>query len=72
MDIEEMKTQFCEKIQHLRVEAKWSVEELSLKSGVPLEMLEQLEQNILPKDLMLDDTAALAKVFHCEIHELFR
>ena len=47
------------------------LQELAEESGVSLDMLEQLEQNILPEEMMVDDACRLAKALHCKIHELF-
>jgi len=62
---------FCNKIKKLREQQDISWEELSKRSGVPQRMLEQLEQNILPEEMMVDDACELAKVFGCEVYELF-
>ena len=34
--------------------------------------LEQLEQNILPEEMMVDDACALARVLQCELYELLK
>jgi len=62
---------FCNRVRELRKQQDISWEELSKRSGVPQRMLEQLEQNILPKEMMVDDACELAKVFGCEVYELF-
>ena len=61
-----MRRKITEKQQHL------TLEELAAQSGVPLNMLEQLEQNILPKEMVVDDAYKLSLVFHCKIWELFQ
>ena len=37
-----------------------------------LEILAQLEQNILPEEMMVDDAYNLSLAFHCKIWELFQ
>jgi len=49
-----------------------SLDELAERSGIPLNMLEQLEQNILPEEMMVDDACALARVLQCELYELLK
>lgn len=48
-----------------------SLKELSEKSGLPLSMLEALDQDMIPEEMMVDDVFALADVFQCKAHELF-
>ena len=48
-----------------------SFTELSRCSGLPVEMLQQLDQGIMPEEMMADDAIRLAKVFGCKIDELF-
>ena len=71
VSIEENKNIFCNRIRELRKQQNITLEELAEHSGVSLEMLEQLEQNILPEEMMVDDAFKLAKVFHCQVYELF-
>lgn len=71
MAVDEMINQFCSRIRKLKEIKEISLETLSQDSGVPLEMLEQLEQNILPEEMTVDDAYALSKVFQCKIGELF-
>ncbi len=71
MSIEEYKIMFINNVKELREQRNITLEELAKHSGFPLEMLEQLEQNILPEDMMVDDAVALAEVFRCKVHELF-
>mgnify|MGYP001135846161 CR=1 FL=1 len=63
---------FCRNICRRREEASLSAGELSRRSGVPLEMLESLERNILPPEMDVGHALALAKVFGCQIYELFQ
>lgn len=72
MSIEENKKKFCSNVKRLREQRGQSLEELAEQSGVTLEMLEQLEQNILPEDMMTSDAYKLAVTFHCKISELFQ
>ncbi len=37
-----------------------------------LEMLEQLENNILPEEMMVNDAIPLARAFGCKVYELFK
>ena len=53
-------------------EAEITVKELSKRSGVPMEMLEALEQGAIPEEMMVDDAFNLAKVFGCKVYELFQ
>ncbi len=71
MSIEENINIFCNKVKDLRKNQKITLQELSRRSGVPQDMLEQLEQNILPDEMMVDDTFALARAFGCKVYELF-
>ena len=68
MDVEEYKISFCHKIKTLRKQKNIILEKLAEDSGIPLNMLEQLEQNILP----VDDACALARVLQCELYELLK
>ncbi len=63
---------FCQNIHQRRDTAGLSLLELSRRSGVPLEMLESLERNILPPEMDVGHALALAKVFGCQIYELFQ
>lgn len=72
MNIEESKSKFFRNVKRLRERQGKSIEELSKLSGVPVGMLEQLEQNTLPEEMMVSDAYKLAKVFHCNTHELFQ
>ena len=72
MDVEEYKISFCHKIKTLRKQKNIILEKLAEDSGIPLNMLEQLEQNILPEEMMVDDACALARVLQCELYELLK
>lgn len=72
MSIEENKKKFCSNVKRLREQRGQSLEELAEQSGVSLDMLKQLEQNILPEDMMTSDAYKLAVTFHCKISELFQ
>lgn len=72
MSIEESKIKLFNNIRKLREAKNMSVLELSERTGLPLEMLEQLDQNILPEEMMVDDAIALARVFRCKGYELFK
>jgi len=71
MSIEENINIFCNRVKELRKQKNISLEELAERSGVAQDMLEQLEQNILPEEMMVDDAIDLARVFGCKVHELF-
>lgn len=63
---------FIRNVQRLRMQKGLSLAELGNRSGVPLWMLEELERGTLPKEMMVADALRLAKVFHCQINELFQ
>lgn len=71
MSIEENINTLCNKVKDLREKQKITLQELSKQSGVSQEVLEQLERNILPEEMMVDDAFALARVFGCKVYELF-
>ena len=71
MSTEENKQKFFNHIRVLRKQ-HLTLEELAAQSGVPLNMLEQLEQNILPKEMVVDDAYKLSLAFRCKIWELFQ
>ena len=72
MSTEENKQKFFFYIRVLRKQQHLTLEELAAQSGVPLNMLEQLEQNILPKEMVVDDAYKLSLAFRCKIWELFQ
>ena len=72
MTINEMKEIFCGKVSEMRLRKNMSIEELSKRSGVALEMLEALEQGEIPEEMMVDDAIDLARVFGCKPYELFQ
>ena len=61
---------FCQNISRRRQQTGMSFTELSRCSGLPVEMLQQLDQGIMPEEMMADDAIRLAKVFGCKIDEL--
>lgn len=63
---------FIRNIQRLRMQEGLSLAELENRSHVPLWMLEELERGTLPKEMMVTDAFRLAKVFHCQVNELFQ
>lgn len=67
-----MKANFCRKINELGAAKNISIDELARRSGLPLNMLEALERGEIPKEMVVDDAFALARVFQCKAHELFR
>lgn len=71
MSREEDELKFFTNIRRFRARRGQNLEELAEESGVSLDMLEQLEQNILPEEMMVDDACKLAKALHCKTHELF-
>ena len=75
-EVEKMRAQeyiqiFCQNISRRRQQTGMSFTELSRCSGLPAEMLQQLDQGIMPEEMMADDAIRLAKVFGCKIDELF-
>ena len=48
-----------------------AISELAQRSGLPLAMLEALEQGVIPEEMMVDDAFNLAQVFGCKTYELF-
>ena len=72
MEITKYIETFCNNIHRLRERAGMSLDELAERRGIPLNMLEQLEQNILPEEMMVDDACALARVLQCELYELLK
>ncbi len=72
MSIEENKQKFFNRIKRFREEQNLTIQELAVRSGVPLEILAQPEQNILPEEMMVDDAYNLSLAFHCKIWELFQ
>lgn len=71
MSIEENKIKFFTNIRRIREEQGQSIEDLAKQSGVSVWILQQLEQNMLPEEMMVDDACKLAKALHCKTHELF-
>ena len=67
MSIEENKQKFFNRIKRFREEQNLTIQELAVRSGVPLEILAQPEQNILPEEMMVDDAYNLSLAFHCKI-----
>lgn len=72
MTVIEMKNKFCKKVSEIRLCKNISLEELSQRSGVPLEMLEALERGEIPEEMMVEDAFGLARAFGCEVYELFQ
>ena len=71
MSIEENKIKFFTNIRRIRERQSQSIEGLAKQSGVSVWILQQLEQNILPEEMMVDDACKLAKALHCKTYELF-
>ena len=72
MSIEESQSIFFDNVRRLRKQRGQSLEALEKESGLPLDMLAQLEQNVLPKEMSVIDTCKLAKALGCRACELFR
>lgn len=72
MDRNGFREMFIANVCQRRKKANLTVEELAQRSGVLLEMLEELEQGILPQKMTVDDAFDLAKVFKCKTSELFQ
>ena len=71
MDATEIKKSFAKNVRQRREQAALSVAELARRSGLPLRMLEKLDQGIVSSKMTVEDAAALAHVFNCEAYELF-
>jgi len=67
----EIELKLCKEIRSRRKEAGLTLSGLAKRSGLPLEMLEELERGKIPEEMIVDDAAALADVFQCKIWELF-
>ncbi len=72
MDIQDKVFIFCENVRRRRENAGLSLLELSQRSGIRLKLLESLDQGRLPHSLMVADASSLAKVFGCDISDLFQ
>ncbi len=59
------------RLQGLRKQKNISLKALSEQSGVPVEWLRLLEQNILPEDMLVDHVIHLARALNCRPHEIF-
>ncbi len=62
---------FRTRIKALRKRRGISPKALSEQSGVPLEWIGLLEQNVLPEDMLVDHVISLARALNCKPHELF-
>lgn len=72
MTIKEMEMKFCGKVSEIRLRKNISLEELARRSGLPMNMLEALDRDEIPEEMMVNDAFNLAKVFGCETYELFQ
>lgn len=72
MTIKEMEMKFCRKVSEIRLRKNISLEELARRSGLPMNMLEALDRDEIPEEMMVNDAFNLAKVFGCETYELFQ
>lgn len=61
---------FCRNIRALRTAQGLSISELSVKSGVPLDLLSQMEQSILSDDFLVEHIFDLARALGCRAYEL--
>ena len=59
-------------VQRRRMQEGISLAEFGKRSNIPLWMLEELERGTLPKEMMVTDALRLAKVFRCQVYELFQ
>lgn len=71
MSAETYKNLFLNNVCQRREKMGISIAELARRSGVPLAILEKLEQGVLPAEMMAHHTWMLAEAFGCEIYELF-
>ena len=72
MSVQEYKKFFCNNVNVQRKKQNLTLEELSQRSGVPLEMLEALERGEIPEEMMVADAFGLARAFGREVYELFQ
>jgi len=61
---------FCSNILALCAAQDLSIPELSAKSGVPLDLLCQMEQNTLADDFLVEHVFDLARALGCQAYEL--
>lgn len=70
MKHKDFKENFWQKVHTLRTTQDLSISELSAQSGVPLDLLRQMEQNILSDDFLVEHIFDLARALGCQAFEL--
>ena len=70
MKHKEFELLFCSNILALRAAQNLSISELSAKSGVPVSILQQMEQTTLPDDFLVEHIFDLARALGCQAYEL--
>lgn len=70
MKHKDFEKRFCQKVRALRAAQGLSVPALSAQSGVPLDLLRQMEQNTLPDDFPVEYIFDLARALGCQAFEL--
>ena len=71
MDRPDYRKIFTDNIRKRRKAMGLSLANLAQRSGLPPKILEALDQDMIPEEMMVDDVFALADVFQCKAHELF-
>ncbi|MBQ9974044.1 MAG: helix-turn-helix transcriptional regulator [Oscillospiraceae bacterium] len=72
MKHKEFEKRFCTKIQSLCSLQGLSLEDLSAKSGISMDILGPVAQNTLTDDFLVEHIFDLARVLGCPAHELCR
>ena len=70
MNHKDFEKRFCKKVRALCAAQELSLSELSSKSGVPVSILQQMEQNTLPDDFLVEHIFDLAQALGCCAYEL--
>ena len=72
MNAQDMKGRFCSNARTLLEKEGMTAAELSQRSGVSVEILEELEKGRISESMMVDDALCLADAFGCRAYELFQ
>lgn len=70
MTHQEFEQLFCNNILCLLTTQGLSMEDLSARSGVPMDILGPMEQNILTDDFLVEHIFDLARALGCHAYEL--
>ena len=63
--------EFCSNVRKLRQRSGLSIPELAARTSLSPETLEQLEHNILPDCVYLEDVVSLANALECDFKQFF-